>query len=163
MKEIVDLKDCEKKFLNVSSEEWKTSVLSKPKLRTYRNYKTKMRTEDYLINITNRATRSLLAKFRCGILQLRIETGRFINEKLEDRVCQMCKNDNIEDEYHFLCICPLYDNFRKTLYDNVSNKYDEFHLLADKLKFDFLLTNCYKQVANYLKDAWNLRKNIMYV
>ena len=51
--------------------------------------------------------------FRCGILPLHIETGRFARPKLpvEQRTCFHC-TDSVEDELHFLIDCPFYDGMR---------------------------------------------------
>ena len=78
-------------------------------LRTYVNFKKSPVVEEYVKNVLSRSDRSLIAKFRCGILQLHIETGRFNNTKLEERLCQICNSNTIEDEFHFLCVCPHYE------------------------------------------------------
>ncbi len=38
---------------------------------------------------------------------LRIETGRYENIALNDRICQLCDCGNVEDEIHFLMSCTL--------------------------------------------------------
>ena len=40
-------------------------------------------------------------KFRISAHKLEIEKGRYIGLKVEDIICQLCK-DYIEDEVHFL-------------------------------------------------------------
>ena len=65
-----------------------------PKLRTYRRFKESHQTEYYLKCIANRGHRAVLSQFRCGILPLAIETGRFMNIPLEYRLCNFCE-DNI--------------------------------------------------------------------
>ena len=51
--------------------------------------------------------RSVFAKFRCGVAPLIVETGRYENVKLKDRVCPFCK-DATEDEVHALLNCPFF-------------------------------------------------------
>ncbi len=46
---------------------------------------------------------------RSGILPLHIETGRFSNTKLDDRICNICNSGDIENEYHFVFHCTYYD------------------------------------------------------
>lgn len=60
--------------------------------------------------------RSILAQFRCSVLPIRIETGRFRGEEVNDRLsqvkykiicsvdglCIICSVEAIEDEFHFL-------------------------------------------------------------
>ncbi len=59
-----------------------------------------------------RKHRSYLAQYRCGILLLSIETGRWGSIPLEDRICKMCDSLVVEDEYHFIFHCSLYNNIR---------------------------------------------------
>ena len=52
-----------------------------------------------------------------------IETGRQKNIPRDQRICPMCKlqfgqNSDIEDEYHFLLICPTYRDLRKKFIKN---------------------------------------------
>ena len=50
---------------------------------------------------------------------IEIETGRFRNIPSESRMCQFCKNE-IEDELHFVCVCPVYSNHRKILFNEIT-------------------------------------------
>ena len=63
------------KLMENSIIKWKSDINSKPKLRTYKMFKTLFIAEDYLKLNTNRQQRSLMAQLRCGILPIRIETG----------------------------------------------------------------------------------------
>ena len=107
-RELCDLSVTKENIWNLCNDQWKILVQEKTKLRTYCQYKHSINAEDYVKCTFSRADRSILAKFRCGILQLHIETGRFNDTNLEDRVCSMCETNSIEDEFHFLCICPYY-------------------------------------------------------
>ncbi len=51
----------------------------------------------------------MTAQIRIGILPLHIETGRFRNAKVEETVCQVCNNGDVENEFNFVCICNLYN------------------------------------------------------
>jgi hypothetical protein len=61
--------------------------------------------------------RSTMAMFRCGVLPLRIETGWYKGEPVEDRICTMRNLNEIESEQHFLLFCPSYKEQRKILYN----------------------------------------------
>ncbi len=69
----------------------------------------------------NRKHRSYLAQYRCGILPLNIETGRWGSIPLEDRICKMCDSLVVEDEYHFIFHCSLYNNIRDQFLQHVGN------------------------------------------
>ena len=121
----------------------------------------------------NKSERSLLAQMRCGILPIRIETGRFSNIRdpvthrfrkmnANERICQLCNSALVEDEIHFVCICPLYEDIRSDLYHNVSMKSENFQMLDDVNKFVYLLKNECKLLVKFLSTAWNIRKSNLY-
>ena len=55
--------------------------------------------------------RIYITKFRLSAHTLAIEYGRYKNVTVNERICNYCKSD-IEDELHFILICPLYTNIR---------------------------------------------------
>ena len=48
-----------------------------------------------------------MAQLRCGILPLRIETGRYVGESPDERLCKLCNGPAIEDEKHVLLNCTV--------------------------------------------------------
>ena len=74
---------------------------NKPKLRTYKNFKTLFETSKYIKWNFKKSDRLLLAQFMCGILQLRVDSDHFINLKLKERICQLCDLNCLEHEFHF--------------------------------------------------------------
>ena len=71
--------------------------------------------EPYINLVSNKFERSLIAKFRCGILQLNVELGRFNQTRLEDRLCKICEEGFVEDEIHFVCVCSKYRTKKRKL------------------------------------------------
>ena len=53
-----------------------------------------------------------IAKIRLSSHNLSIETGRYSNTSKASRCCFSCA-DCVEDEYHFILVCPVYANFRR--------------------------------------------------
>ena len=47
-------------------------------------------------------------RLRCSCHVLKIETGRWIKLNIEDRVCDMCGDGYVEDEYYFVLICRVF-------------------------------------------------------
>ena len=43
-----------------------------------------------------------------------IDEGRYRNKERNSRSCQHCNLNMIENEYHFLLICPFYTELRNT-------------------------------------------------
>jgi hypothetical protein len=75
------------------------------KLRTYNKlFQEVFETEMYLSKNISSRYRSAFDKFRCGVAPLRIETSRYENKKVNERVCFIC-HDQIEDEKHVLLDC----------------------------------------------------------
>ena len=116
-----DVRTCDTDFAktalcNLDNITWDVDRYKSEKLRYYNLYKYEKCQEDYLhMNIT-RYQRSLFSQFRCGILPLEIETGRFINSPLPDRLCRVCTEAAVEDEIHFLCDCKCYSDLRSDMY-----------------------------------------------
>ena len=59
----------------------------------------------------------MLAKLRGGMAELRVETGRWIGLKKEERICKQCTMGEVENEEHlsFLLRCEGYAEERKTI------------------------------------------------
>ncbi len=125
-------------------EKWLESVNSKPKLRTYKIYKSTLVPEDYVLRLMSRYHRSTFAKFRCGILPLNVEVGRYRGVKLENRTCPLCKN-GVETEIHFLLECNAYDrgNFLQ------DTKIDS-NVLSNDEKLRFLMGNYQKATSTFV-------------
>ena len=119
-------------------------------------------------------SRSLLAQLRCGILPLNVETGRFNNVKdvttgkwrklrYDERLCTLCNLQTVENEIHFVCECVMYDTERTLLFSEARKNNELFPQLSNDLKFNYLIQEEYKLLSKFLYDAWQIRKNALYV
>ena len=87
-----------------------------------------------------------------------------------DRVCLQCNNGQVEDEGHFMLACPVYDDFRNTLWASLSHLTGKSRgdytdrsalraLLGDRLQDlgnkKYLL--CLKKVLIYIRKAMSRR------
>ena len=167
-----DMKFAEAKLMQNDIEVWHHEISSKPKLRTYTQFKTQYVTEYYISKPISRHRRSLLSQFRMGILPLEIETGRFYpiydkvlkkNRRREphERICRICKSGDIENELHFLCICHLYQNVRNDLYKKMIDYNSDFMNLSTVEKFVYMLTQHQLEVSSYIVMAWKLRQELL--
>ena len=57
-------------------------------------------------------TPKCITKSRLSSHKLAIDTGRYIATDHSKRTCFSCV-DKLEDEYHFILVCPLYNSLRK--------------------------------------------------
>ncbi len=66
----------------------------KNKLCTYRQFKADTVTEPYLVRVFSKKYRLALAKCRCGVVPLHIETD-FLDMNDSDKLCFLLSNDKI--------------------------------------------------------------------
>ena len=152
----LNLYDVENQFYDIMQEEWSVNICFKPKLWNYVKFKQDIFVEPYVTSNINRYQRSLLAKLRMGILPLQIETGRYFRKPLEDRLCLLCDQNNIEDEYHFLCQCPAFRSEREKILHTIPN----FQSLAPNELFIQLMKSDVKILSAFVEKCWHLRKSI---
>lgn len=153
-----DIKHCTQKLYDLCMSEWNAKVLNSPKLRTYKIFKVNIGLEDYIKLNLERGDRSLFSQLRLGILPLRVESGHLIGEKLENRICINCQRECIEDEKHFVFECSLYEDLRKTLFDNVKEGEPNFDDLDIENKWYILMHKCVRKTATFVKRAYVKRK-----
>ena len=157
-----NLAHAKNKMVALMEQEWLKDVNKKPKLRSYVLFKTDANVESYVNKAFDRQKRSYVAQLRCGILPLKIETGRFKRLPIEQRICDMCNLNEIEDEKHFICICPSYEIYRIQMYNNIQANCTTFSELTTDEKFVYILKNKWRELSLYIINAWNIRKSHLY-
>ena len=143
--------------------DWSCKVKSQVKLRTYNTFKTDFGLENYLQLNLERSERSFMAQLRLGILPLHVETGRFNNTPLNERICKLCDLNVVEDETHFILNCSKYIHERKYLFDMVTQENTAFVKMSGKDKLSTLFTNHSRQLAKFIKNSYHLRFNTINV
>lgn len=119
------------------------NTASQPKLRTYKLFKSNYCIEPYLtLNLPNKLYKSI-ARFRTSSHNLRIETGRHESPKLplEERICNKCDRNEIEDELHCMLLCSHNNQHRTKLLNIASNYIPDIHNLDSRDKFIALMCN----------------------
>lgn len=159
-----DIKFLQTVFIGNFVENWKNIIDTSPKLRTYKLFKLNFGSECYLKSCIPRHRRSLLAQFRFGILPLHVETGRFTNVELCNRLCILCNSNAIEDEIHFICNCSFYDDLRKLLFDKVNLVLHSQHFdqLSSEEKLVILCNSFPNDLSKFIEYAFSRRKNFLY-
>ena len=79
----------------------------------YRNVSKYIFHQSYLDSISVVKFRITLMRLHSAAHRLLIETGRWVKPKpiaLENHKCIIC--NSIEDEFHFILVCPMYTSFR---------------------------------------------------
>lgn len=94
---------------------WNDQLETSNRLKTYGEIKDRFCTERYLSIINVFKYRKALAQLRCSAHTLRIEVGRHSNINKQNRLCPLCDEGVIEDEYHFVMECPFLKRLRTML------------------------------------------------
>ena len=85
----------------------------------------------------------LIGKFftrlRTSYHKLTVETGRFNKTPVENRVCAFCNVGSVEDEFHLMMSCNVYENFRRTLKEYLSS-FSHILSLSDEQLFPILMS-----------------------
>jgi hypothetical protein len=87
---------------------------------------------------------------------LAIETGRYSNIPVEQRLCSLCDLNVVENEMHVLLFCPLYADIRSDLYSHWCANVRNFMQISslDRLeKFIFILSD--QDIVHYTARACN--------
>ena len=95
------------KLTKMFNLKWTNDMQVSSKCSLYRNFKTELVMEKYLL-VLPKPLKYALIRFRTSNHRLPIEVGRYHNIERKDRVCTLCSSNDIGDEYHHLVICPYF-------------------------------------------------------
>ena len=96
------------------TQNWYATISDFSKLAYYCQFKTGFKLEKYVECISHDSLRSELAAFRLSAHNLEIERGRHFGVSRQNRKCRLCSMGMVESEYHFLLVCPLYTDLRRS-------------------------------------------------
>ena len=137
--EVEFLKSFVQRISDIYRQKWFLDINVSPKLSTYSQFKSLLEPEKYLHVINSFWARKHLAKFRTSNHDLAIEKGRHAKLERHMRMCNMCNLGCVEDEYHFILICPKYEYLRE--------KYLPWRLLEIFHHQQNLLTSCHRTMT----------------
>ena len=105
-----------RRLIDIYKQTGLADVNSCAKCVTYKHIVDKDILQPYLSKppISNFNKKKLICKFRLSSHCLAIETSRYKNILVERRKFPSYKTD-IEDEFHFMLMCPTYQEFRAKL------------------------------------------------
>ena len=129
---------------------WKARILNpavEKKLDLYSKVKKEFVIEPYT-NLPFK-DRQIIAKMICISHKLRVETGRHQDIPREERICNHCTLNKVEDENHFIVECPAYDKIRSEHFERPYTNAEEMFSQVDP-----------SSLATFLRKAYNLRENL---
>ncbi len=150
----------------ILNEHWDNEIPQNKKLETYDLIKESHDREPYLDFIDDRQLRKYLSILRLSCHSLQIEVGRYKKIPRENRICNLCTLNKVEDEKHFI-FCPLYEPLRKDFF-NTLDSFDNStwqRCNNEMERFLFIVQPANKEIAlavcKYLKSCFELRKQKM--
>jgi len=160
----------EKSWLDIINHKKK-----KPKLRTYKSFKSKLVLEPYLLSEHQKSARFILTSIRTGTNKLRVDTGRQKKPKkepLEDRICTVCKCGAVEDEKHFVLDCKMFESLRIHMIEKIKAKTQNLynlHMYSREERWQILMNPQSKKsevtepLKEFLKNAMKIRAQTLAV
>ena len=140
-------------------QEWHTHVKKSHVLELYRNIKLDFIYERYLDMLPG-DLKTYICKIRISAHSLIIQTGRYARNRTprNERYCIYCNTNDLEDEFHFILICPCYSVIRK----KYIHKY--FYQHPSMFKFiELLKSGNRKNIVNlayFVKNALSIRSTL---
>ena len=141
-------------------QEWVSDINISSKAIHYRNFYGYFGIQFYVgTNLPVHLTRNL-AKLRCSAHELKVEKGRHSGITYQQRICALCRNNQIEDEFHFVLKCPFYHDLGPR---HIPNRYikrypclEDFYSLM-QCQNDSVIT----RLAQYLIVAFQRRTDAL--
>jgi hypothetical protein len=147
------------------SQNWHVDIMNSRKAVTYKTFVFDVKPQLYLSCINVVQYRVALTQFRVRSNHLHVETGSWHRDTVipyHERYCTLCNLHVIEDEYHFLLVCPNYINLR----EQYIARY--YRVRPNMLKFvTFIMSSSnvrvLKRLSIFLHKAFLKRKTDVFV
>ena len=115
----INLKMIRQRIFYQYRQSWYSSINNSNRLETYCRFKHNFNLEPYLVFISDRKYKIALSRFRLSSHKLEIERGRHRDINRDERKCKMCTLNVIENENHFLLVCPKYYDLRRKFSETI--------------------------------------------
>ena len=160
-KSLCVLSSVETKLSDLHEYNWRNELHKKPKLNLYQKVKKSYVPEKYVTQNLPPDLRSCIAQLRFGVLPLHIKTGRFSGKSRDQRVCNLCNSNKIEDELHFVFSCEKYNDLRHTMYQKVMKQHSDFES-KDVYEKLLILLDYPIIFGNFIQKAFVKRQDFLY-
>ena len=87
-------------------------IMTTPKGIMYKHLVNEFKLQNYLRKPLDVRSLKEITNIRICTHKLNLEFGRHRNVERSERKCKLCNLNEIEDEYHFILQCPLYNDIR---------------------------------------------------
>ena len=147
------------RVMDVFKQSWYNDIANNRVHTLYKNYKLSFDFEHYL-NVLPNKLRVALSRLRLSSHQLRIETGRYSQNRVDRAqcTCTLCKS-LILRTYHFVLVCPVYSILRqkyiRPYYYNRPSVYKFTQLMQTKQE------GVLQKLGKYVYESFRLRSTLM--
>ena len=112
------------RLLEKYNYEWLNAVNTCNRFSFYVTFKSSLLPEQYFDCVTLKCYRDCLIKIRLGVIPINSNKFRY-SEDDRKKLCDFCQNQ-VEDEFNFVCMCPLYRRLRTKYIDPDMRKKNTF-------------------------------------
>ena len=113
----------------------------KSKLELYSNIKSSYRRETYIDYVRDIQTRKYITQIRLSAHKFPIKQGCYKNIPREQRICNLCCNNLVGHEFHYLFVCNEFSlRQRRQTFINDILKVNTHFIKFDKNLFDHILS-----------------------
>jgi len=121
----------------------------------------------YLQKIKDFHIRKIFINLRIGTHCLNECTGRYTNTIYKNRICQLCKNGEVENVQHLLLKCSHFETLRKMYFEKVGKIHANYLHMPNLNKLKFLLNletsnnECLSMICAYIENIYASRQQAL--
>ena len=152
-----EIKLIETRMKDIFVQSLRSDISRSPKVSFYQYIVDNFALQTYLCKPINPIYMKYISKFRLSSHLLKIESGRFVNELRSQRICDKCSLNDIEDEFHFILVCPAYRILRVKYIKQCYYLRPSVFKLIQLLSTNNVSELC--KLGKFLFEAYKLRNN----
>ena len=152
----INIYDICQRITNIFKQCWYADIQNSRRLLYYSIYKHDFQFEQYLNVISVKKFRIAFTRFRLSSHDLAVQNGRYTYIQTNDRLCRQCNMQVIENEYHFLLVCPKYSVIRQLYFKPYFNRWPTINKFEALMTTTSIKTMC--NLSKYVYFALQLRQ-----
>ena len=146
-----------RRLIDIFISHWRTEISATSSLVLFVELKQNFELSPYIEIVKSYKLRNQIARIRLSSHSLNIEKGRHQNITRSERKCNVCPKNDIEDEFHFILVCPLYDHIREQYIHKYFYKRPSVFKLIELINSTRSTT--ITSLSLFLKHAFKTRNN----
>lgn len=153
------LKTFRQRVRDIYTQNWHSRLENSTRARCYLSF-ANFHYQTYLDKLNIAKYRKQLSRLRVSSHRLEVEVGRWAKPNkipYVDRKCQIC--NVLEDEFHFLFVCPLYDDLRKSYISTYYWRRPNMPKFIELLNSDHCKT--LRRLSVFIEKAFQIRKEVV--